>query len=76
MERLREKGFGTRPDGARVTASIGLSERIEDQAADWRQLVEIADRRMYLAKQSGKDRLVSADDVDQCCKVSDRRTRQ
>lgn len=76
VERLRERGFGARPDGNKVTASIGLAERMEDQAADWRQLVEVADRRMYLAKQNGKDRLVSTDSIDQCCKTSDRRTRQ
>ncbi len=57
--RLREGRLGTRPDGKPVTASIGLAERIGDGAADWKSLVEIADRRMYLAKQSGRDCVVS-----------------
>ena len=60
--RLRQSGFGTRPDGRPVTASIGLAERIEDGAQDWKTLVERADQRMYKAKESGRDRIV-ADDI-------------
>lgn len=59
LARLREAGLGTRPDGAPVTASIGLAERTLDNADDWRKLVEIADQRMYAAKQNGKDRIVA-----------------
>jgi diguanylate cyclase (GGDEF)-like protein len=58
IERLREKGLGTRPDGQPITVSIGLAERTRDSTADWRQLVETADHRMYLAKQFGKDQVV------------------
>ncbi len=56
--RSRSNGLGTRPDGQPITVSIGMAERTRDGTADWRQLVEIADRRMYLAKQGGKDRVV------------------
>jgi diguanylate cyclase (GGDEF) domain len=59
LERLREAGFGLRPEGTPVTASIGLAERIQDKPADYKKLVEIADRRMYLAKQGGKNRVVA-----------------
>lgn len=59
--RLRAAGFGTRPEGGPVTASIGIAERRADQAMDWKQLVELADQRMYLAKQGGRDRVVSQD---------------
>lgn len=59
IERLREVGFGLRPDGGPVTASIGVAERIEDKPAECKKLVEIADNRMYLAKQGGKNRVVS-----------------
>lgn len=59
LERLREAGFGLRPEGTPVTASIGLAERVEDKPADCKKLVEIADRRMYLAKQGGKNRVVA-----------------
>jgi len=62
MRRLRQSGFGTRPDGRPVTASIGLAERIEDGSQDWKTLVERADQRMYKAKESGRDRVV-ADDI-------------
>lgn len=60
IDRLHADGFGTRPDGSRITASIGIAERGEDQAADWKTLVEMADQRMYAAKQSGKNRSVYA----------------
>jgi diguanylate cyclase (GGDEF)-like protein len=60
IERLRASGFGIRPDDKPVTASIGIAERIEDKTDDWKTLVEIADQRMYTAKQSGKNRAVSS----------------
>lgn len=59
LARLRRVGFGTRPDGMPVTASIGLAERCADTSATWPALVEQADRRMYQAKQDGRDRVVS-----------------
>lgn len=60
IQRMRQQGLGQRPDDKPVTASIGLAERVLDQAADWRALVEVADKRMYLAKESGRNRV--ADD--------------
>ena len=62
MSRARELGFGQRPDGQPVTASIGIAERSADGASDWKDLVEKADQRMYRAKQSGRDRIVCGDD--------------
>lgn len=66
LARLRHRGFGKRPDGAPVTASIGVAERRHEAAEDWQQLVEIADRRMYHAKTNGRDRIVhsSPDDAE------------
>lgn len=61
LHRLRENGFGLRPDGKRVTASIGMAEFIEDKSRNWRELVEVADKRMYRAKGSGRDRIVATD---------------
>lgn len=58
VDRLCERGLGSRPEGGRLTASFGVAERLADCAKDWRQLVEIADQRMYQAKQAGKDRCV------------------
>jgi len=61
--RLREAGFGLRPDGAPLTASIGIAERIADRCEDWKELVDLADRRMYTAKEAGRDRFVAADGI-------------
>jgi diguanylate cyclase (GGDEF)-like protein len=58
--RVYELGLGVAPDGRLITASIGVAERIEDNARDWNELVELADVRMYEAKQAGRNRIVSA----------------
>ena len=58
VARLQEIGLGTRPEGGPVTASFGIAERITDGVLDWRELVEIADQRMYDAKMAGKNRVI------------------
>lgn len=63
VERLRVLGFGQRPDGSPMTASIGVAERCHDEADGWPQLVELADQRMYEAKRTGRDRAVLPDGV-------------
>lgn len=63
MRRLRQAGFGLRPDGNPVTASVGIAERIEDAAQDWKTLVEKSDQRMYRAKTTGRDRIIAEDEV-------------
>ncbi len=63
LNRIRAGGFGRRPDGVLITASMGLAERMQDQATGWRQLVETADSRMYQAKQQGRDRVVGCDEA-------------
>ncbi|HJV86188.1 MAG TPA: GGDEF domain-containing protein [Noviherbaspirillum sp.] len=60
LARLRGIGFGMRPDHTPITASIGVAERMADGSAEWKALVELADQRMYRAKQGGRDRVVSA----------------
>jgi len=62
IKRLRETGLGIRPDGLPLTASIGIAERVVDQAQQWSDLVEKADRRMYAAKQAGKNRVFGCGD--------------
>ena len=47
--------MGARPDGNPQTASIGIAECIAEAPESSTQLVEIADHRMYTAKQAGKD---------------------
>lgn len=59
VDRLRIKGFGQRPDGSAQTASIGVAEYTLDNPEDWEKLVELADHRMYVAKQNGKNRIVA-----------------
>ncbi|THF66578.1 GGDEF domain-containing protein [Pseudothauera nasutitermitis] len=58
LGRLRRAGFGDRPDGRPLTASIGVAESLADGALDWQTLVELADQRMYQAKRGGRDRAV------------------
>jgi diguanylate cyclase (GGDEF)-like protein len=62
VHRLREAGLGLRPDGRPITASIGVAERLSDNSQQWSELVEKADQRMYIAKQTGKDRVISVGD--------------
>ncbi|ABK43915.1 diguanylate cyclase [Magnetococcus marinus MC-1] len=64
QDRLADVGLGLRPDGAPVTASLGLAELISDQAKDLESLIELADKRMYLAKQSGKNRICFGDNEE------------
>ena len=61
--RMRAGGFGIRPDGKPLTASIGVAERLVDGMASWNELVEKADQRMYFAKQNGKDRAMGCGDI-------------
>lgn len=56
--RIIEKWLGTRPDGTALTASIGVAERIADDLDDWPDLVELADKRMYIAKKTGRARAI------------------
>lgn len=61
LARLLEYGLGTRPDGGKLTCSIGLAESQVDCQGAWHALVEIADARMYRAKHEGGDRLVAGE---------------
>jgi diguanylate cyclase (GGDEF)-like protein len=56
VKRLAQRGLGHRPDDVHVTASIGAAERQIDGIDRLRALIELADRRMYQAKQAGRNR--------------------
>ena len=62
LDRMVRSGLGLRPDGSSLTASIGLAERCVDFAESAQELLDIADRRMYLAKAAGRNRLCFASD--------------
>lgn len=55
FRRLRQQGLGLRPDGAPLTASIGIASSNEQGATAWPTLITRADQRMYAAKQQGRD---------------------
>jgi diguanylate cyclase (GGDEF)-like protein len=57
VRRLAEMGLGRRPDHLPVTASIGIAERKSDGIDRLRGLTELADSRMYQAKQAGRNRV-------------------
>jgi len=54
LHRLHQ-GFGQRPDGTPLTASIGVAESLSDAADNWPKLISLADQRMYEAKRQGRD---------------------
>ena len=55
LGRLALAGVGLAPDMVPITASIGAAERVSDKVNGWAELVETADRRMYLAKEAGRN---------------------
>lgn len=61
LVRLLKTGFGVTPRNTPVTASIGVAELTIDKARDWKSLLEIADQRMYRAKQNGRDQICGYD---------------
>ncbi|MES9972150.1 MAG: GGDEF domain-containing protein [Candidatus Thiodiazotropha sp.] len=58
ITRIMLAGLGDRPEGAPVTASIGIAEVQQDRLKDWKSQVELADHRMYTAKSNGRARCV------------------
>jgi diguanylate cyclase (GGDEF)-like protein len=65
LQRLRATGLALRPDGSRLTASYGIAERTFDSPRNNQHLIEIADQRMYQAKNSGKDRWVGCENAQE-----------
>ena len=61
LRRLVRAGLPLRPDGLPTTASVGVAERVADQAATPRELVALADGRMYGAKSMGRNAIALPD---------------
>jgi diguanylate cyclase (GGDEF)-like protein len=61
FQRLRAEGFGRRPDGTPLTASIGVACSHEADLTSVPALLARADRRMYDGKQHGRDCIVLND---------------
>ena len=55
IERLRIHGICRRPDGERMTLSIGIAESVADRVESLDALVDLADRRLYEAKRAGRN---------------------
>jgi len=60
MERLCHTGLCKRPDGSIITASIGIAEVWRDAVSNMDHLIDLADQRMYLAKESGRNAIFCA----------------
>ena len=56
IERLGRRGLGGLPDALPVTVSIGVAHLPGDGVRDAYELVALADKRMYRAKQAGRNR--------------------
>jgi diguanylate cyclase (GGDEF)-like protein len=56
-DEIRSRTFGTSSKSFTLTVSIGLTSTSTKYYADWRQMLDDADSAMYVAKNSGKDRV-------------------
>ncbi|WP_404402799.1 diguanylate cyclase [Pelagibacterium halotolerans] len=61
MDCLHEYNWSAIAPGLKVTASFGLA--MDFEAANWNSVLALADARLYLAKASGRNRLVTAGGV-------------
>lgn len=56
-EEIRSCAFGSSTQSFGLTVSIGLSSTSNRNYADWPQMLKDADQALYVAKNSGKDRV-------------------
>ena len=56
-EGIRSCQFGTAARSFLLTVSVGLSSTSSKQYSDWREMLQDADHALYLAKNTGKDRV-------------------
>jgi len=60
-EAIRSCAFGTTARPFRLTVSIGVSSTSTRFYSDWREMLDDADQALYLAKNTGKDRIETWD---------------
>ena len=56
QEEIRSCLFGTNSKHFSLTVSIGISSTSNKEYSDWNQMLNDADRALYVAKNNGKDR--------------------
>jgi diguanylate cyclase (GGDEF)-like protein len=56
-EPVRETSFGTAANSFHMTVSIGVSSNSLKTYSNWQEMLDDADRALYAAKNSGKDRI-------------------
>lgn len=61
LKRIGVQGLGNRPEGKKITVSVGVVEKRVDKCDDWDQLLELADKRMYESKAAGRNRCTGYD---------------
>jgi diguanylate cyclase (GGDEF)-like protein len=64
-EEIRSRTFGTASRSFSLTVSIGLSSTCAKTYREWREMLEDADQALYVAKNSGKDRIESCTSAKQ-----------
>src|SRR5438132_6578209 len=57
QDEIRSCVFGSNNKHFSLTVSIGISSTSNREYSDWREMLDDADRAMYVAKNSGKDRV-------------------
>ena len=58
LQRIREEGFGERPDSKPVHGSMGVAELFQDGIESIDNFINKADARMYEAKKAGRNRIM------------------
>ena len=56
-EEIRSCTFGTADRPFALTVSIGLTSSSRKSYSDWREMLDDADQALYVAKNTGKDRV-------------------
>ncbi|HEU4343545.1 MAG TPA: GGDEF domain-containing protein [Candidatus Binatia bacterium] len=62
---ISEMAFDSPNGSFTITASVGISSTSERTYGNWSQMVRDADRRLYIAKRDGKDRVETSALADQ-----------